>query len=120
MPLLPTRHLSITIYSQHLQEAITLVYHYQPATCAPIDAGKAIADNRKTHGYRHLKEVYILNERFLPTHIGGGYSRYSSPICGRNNCFDGFCLTVATGRSLCAGSNGRVAPHLTVVTNTSA
>jgi hypothetical protein len=47
------------------QVAITLVYRYQPPARVPIDAGNLVADNRNPLVYRHLKELYILNERFI-------------------------------------------------------
>jgi hypothetical protein len=47
----------------------------------------------------------MLNAPFAPATIGGGNPYFSSPICGKNNRFDGFFLTVATGWSFCAGSS---------------
>jgi hypothetical protein len=35
------------------QVAITVVYRYQPAARAPIDAGELVADNGKIDGYRY-------------------------------------------------------------------
>jgi hypothetical protein len=43
------------------------------------------------------------NNRFLPTGFVERYPRFSSMSCGKNNRFDGFFLTVAPGRLLCAG-----------------
>jgi len=42
-----------------------MVYRYQPPARVPIDAGNLVADNRNPLVYRHLKELYILKERFL-------------------------------------------------------
>jgi hypothetical protein len=39
-----------------LKVAITVVYRYQPGVCAPIDAGKWVADNGKVGDYRYYFE----------------------------------------------------------------
>jgi hypothetical protein len=35
--------------------------------------------------------------------LGEGYPHFFLPVYGENNCFNGFFLTVATGRSFCEG-----------------
>jgi hypothetical protein len=34
---------------------------------APIDAGELVSDNRNSLVHQHLKELYILNGRLIPT-----------------------------------------------------
>jgi hypothetical protein len=41
------------------------------------------------------------NAHLPPTLSGEGYSRFSSPNYVENNRFNGFFLTVSTGRSFC-------------------
>jgi hypothetical protein len=68
------------------------------------------------HDYSFTTFHYCLssvNAHFLLTDFGGGYIRYFSPASGKNNRFNGFFLTVSTGRSFCARlvANPRIVPR---------
>jgi hypothetical protein len=68
-------------------------------------AGLVFPDKRNPTVYRHLQELYVLNEHYPHTIIGEENILFSLLASVENNHFDGFFLTVATGRSFCAGSS---------------
>jgi hypothetical protein len=53
--------------------------------------------------FRRLAELSILNACFALTIFGEGYPHFSSTVSVENNRFNGFFLTVATGRAFCEG-----------------